>query len=474
VYFFRTFARFTTPITMPSIMTIDDKKVISYKRIFAIAFPIILSQLSQNIIAIADTMFLGNIGEAELAAGALGTIFYQVFFMFLWGFGVGTQITVARLKGEKKEKSIGRFFQQSVLFMFLAAILLLILYHIWGRQLLGLLVSSPEVLETSMRYIDARVWGFPFAFISASFMAFYIGISRTRIISWVAITMGVVNILGDWMLIYGKAGFPEMGIAGAAWASVFSEIVGVVVFFIISLKKENNLRYRLYKRFPIHITIIGRLLKVSYPTMFQFLISFGNYFFFFTLIESMGQHSLAIANIARSCYTVFLVPIWGFTSTVASLTAYFLGRERVENIPSTRLINKLIVRSLILGCSCVAVVVLPFFIFSDTLLGLFTNDISLVKDAFNPVLIMMSASFLVCISQIFFNVIIGHEKTKQGFIIEVVTTAVYILYSLYVIKVLHSSVTIAWTNEYIYCGCILLFSTTYLWWLRHRRVRQSL
>ncbi|MDR2557159.1 MAG: MATE family efflux transporter [Bacteroidales bacterium] len=447
---------------------------ITYKRIFAIAFPIILSQLAQSIVAIADTMFLGNVGETELAAAALGTIFYQVFFMFLWGFGVGTQITIARVRGENHEKSIGRIFQHSIFFMLCASLIILLLYHIFGKMLMGTLISSGPILNAAIEYLDARVWGYPFAFIGISFMAFYIGIARTNIISYAAIAIGIVNIIGDYLLIFGNGGFPEMGMAGAAWASVFSEIVWVIIFFAASTIKNNN-RYRLYKRFPLHKPLFGRLFKISYPTMLQFLFSFGTYFCFLILIEGMGQRSLAIANITRSCYTIFLLPIWGFTSTVASLTAYLLGRDRTaqktqkNGIHVNHLINTLVWKSTLLGFACITVILLPFFIFSNTLLGLFTQDISLVYDSMDALLVISIAAYLMCIAQVIFNVVIGYEKTKQAFTIEMITIAFYILYAWIIIKQLHCSIAVAWTTEYLYTLLIFLLSVCYLLWIRRRR-----
>ncbi|MDR0763224.1 MAG: MATE family efflux transporter [Bacteroidales bacterium] len=445
---------------------------VTYKRIFAIAFPIILSQLAQNVVAIADTMFLGNVGETELAAAALGTIFYQIFFMFMWGFGVGTQITIARVRGENHEKSIGRIFQHSIFFMFCASLIILLLYYMFGRTVMDTLISSQTVLNATMEYLDARVWGYPFAFIGAAFMAFYIGIARTKIISYAAIAIGIVNIIGDYLLIFGHNGFPAMGIAGAAWASVFSETVWVIIFFAVSITK-NNKRYRLYQRFPLHKSLFGRLFKISYPTMLQFLFSFGTYFCFLILIEGMGQRSLAIANIARSCYTIFLIPIWGFTSTVASLTAYFLGRSRaMHNIAThenvNRLIDTLVIKSILLGFVCITVVVLPFFIFSNTLLGLFTQDISLVHDSMSAVLIVTTAAYLMCIAQIIFNVVIGHEKTKHAFVIELITIACYILYAWLIIKQWHVSIAVAWTTEHLYTILIFALSFGYLWWMRRK------
>ena len=95
---------------------------IGYKRIFGIAFPIILSNLAQNVIAIADTIFLGNLGEVELGAAALASIFYQVMVMVIFGFGVGAQILMSRRLGQGQFKSIGCIFQHTLWFTLFCAL----------------------------------------------------------------------------------------------------------------------------------------------------------------------------------------------------------------------------------------------------------------------------------------------------------------------------------------------------------------
>ncbi|MEG1910708.1 MAG: MATE family efflux transporter, partial [Bacteroidales bacterium] len=96
---------------------------ISYKRIWQIALPMILGSVAQNLITLADTIFLGNVGEVELGAAAIASIFYQTLVMLMFGFGIGTQITIAKRLGEKKGKTIGSVFQHYVVFMILSSVI---------------------------------------------------------------------------------------------------------------------------------------------------------------------------------------------------------------------------------------------------------------------------------------------------------------------------------------------------------------
>ena len=163
---------------------------ISYAHIFKIAFPVILGQLAQNVISLADTMFLGHVGETELAGGALAAIFYQVAVMFMMGFGVGTQIIIAHRMGEGLPRSVGRLFFHAVCFMLLAAGVVLLLFKGFGSLMLAGMIRTPGVRAAVDEYLQWRVYGLPFAFLSICFNAFYVGTARTRTISAATLTMG--------------------------------------------------------------------------------------------------------------------------------------------------------------------------------------------------------------------------------------------------------------------------------------------
>lgn len=438
---------------------------VSYAHIFKIAFPVILGQLAQNVISLADTMFLGHVGETQLAAGALAAIFYQVAVMFMTGFGIGTQILIAHRMGEGLPRSVGRFFFHAVSFMLMAALLIFLLFKCFGSMMLVGMIRTPEVCAAVDEYLQWRVYGLPFAFVSVCFNAFYVGTARTRTISVATLTMGGVNVLLDYLLVFGIGPFPELGMRGAALASVIAEAVGMGVYIVVSLnRRENRERYRLFTPFPLRGFVFGKMLNMAYPLMLEYLISFGNYFIFFLMIERLGQHPLAVANITRSLYTIFLLPTWGYTATVSSVTAYLCGQKRPEEI------GVLVRRCMLLGVVSVSVLILPYLPLHDLVLSCFTGDAGLRAEAFRPSLVAIAATYLMVWSQMIFNSILGRGKTGVGFAIELVTLAIYMGYSAYIILYRRASVAWAFTTEWVYIVTLALFSLAYLRWMRRREV----
>lgn len=449
-------------MSSPTSLGLPQNSDISYKRIFGIAFPIILSSLAQNLISLADTIFLGNLGEVQLGAAALAVIFYQVVYMTVFGFGVGAQIMMARRLGQGQKHAIGRIFQHALWFCLAAALLCWILYQFFGENLIFSMVHTEDTGRAVLDYLNVRVYGFPFAFACVAFNAFYVGIARTRNISIATLVMGVVNVVLDYVLVFGVWGFPRMEMAGAALASVIAEICGLLTYILLTWFSGHRKTYSPFRRFPLQIKLVGSLLQLSYPVMIQYFLSFANYFLFFLFIESLGQHALAIANITRSMYVLFLIPTWGFASTTATLTSYLCGQGRTGDIMTV------VKRCLLLVTICVSFIVVLYLPFNRQVLGIFTKDVLLAAESFAPSLVAILATYLMGVAQVVFNTILGRGRTKAGFFIEFANMVLYFLYGWIFIYIGHCSVAVAFGTEVCYTLGLLFISLGYIAIMRKR------
>lgn len=449
-------------MSSPTSLGLPQNSDISYKRIFGIAFPIILSSLAQNLISLADTIFLGNLGEVQLGAAALAVIFYQVVYMTVFGFGVGAQIMMARRLGQGQKHAIGRIFQHALWFCLAAALLCWIPYQFFGESMIFSMVHTEDTGRAVLDYLNVRVHGFPFAFACVAFNAFYVGIARTRNISIATLVMGVVNVVLDYVLVFGVWGFPRMEMAGAALASVIAEICGLLTYILLTWFSGHRKTYSPFRRFPLQIKLVGSLLQLSYPVMIQYFLSFANYFLFFLFIESLGQHALAIANITRSMYVLFLIPTWGFASTTATLTSYLCGQGRTGDIMTV------VKRCLLLVTICVSFIVVLYLPFNRQVLGIFTKDVLLAAESFAPSLVAILATYLMGVAQVVFNTILGRGRTKAGFFIEFANMVLYFLYGWIFIYIGHCSVAVAFGTEVCYTLGLLFISLGYIAIMRKR------
>lgn len=200
------------------------------KQIWLIAYPILISLIMEQMIGMTDTAFLGRVGEIELGASAIAGVFYTVIFMVAFGFSIGTQILIARRNGEANYKTIGSLLYQGIYFQtFLAAVLFLLSYC-FSPILLKHIIESPQIYEAANSYLHWRVFGAFFSFSAIIFRAFFLGTMQTKTLTLNSIVMVLSNIVLNYILIFGKLGFPALGIAGAAIGSSLAELISLVFF----------------------------------------------------------------------------------------------------------------------------------------------------------------------------------------------------------------------------------------------------
>jgi putative MATE family efflux protein len=238
-----------------------------YKKIWAISAPIMLSLLAQSIVSITDTAFLGRVGEIELGASAIAGLYYFCFYMIGFGFGTGLQIIVSRRKGERKNSSIGLAVDNGIYFLFLLAVFLTFVSLFFAPDFFRFSISSPKILQQSIVFLDYRIWGLFFAFCNIVFRSFFVGITNTKYLTYNAVIMAVSNIILDYGLIFGNLGLPEMGLKGAAIASVISEAIAAVFFVIIVIKNKRFEMYKLFRFKRPEWKIIYSILDISFYIM---------------------------------------------------------------------------------------------------------------------------------------------------------------------------------------------------------------
>ncbi|UBM63532.1 MATE family efflux transporter [Candidatus Sulfidibacterium hydrothermale] len=432
------------------------EKDISYKRIWYIAYPIILGSIAQNLINFTDTAFLGRVGEVALGAGALGGIFYLAVFMLGLGFGMGEQIIVARRYGEKKQHAIGSVVDHSFLFLMLLAVAAFLLLRFGSVEILRYGVHSRDVAAGTKQFLDYRAFGIFAAFVNVGFRSFYVGLGRTKVITYTTVVLAVVNIILDYLLIFGKFGFPEMGIAGVALASVIAEYVAALGFFLYTVVTVRFSDFSLFRFRPLRFEKMQRILKVSFPTMMQQFVSLSVWFVFFLFVEKIGKSSLAVSNIIRSIYVLLMVPIWGFATAANTLVSYLIGAGRSKEV--MRLVFR-IIRLCFLG---VMLLVLAGVLFPRALLSVYTNDALLIRMGIPVLHVISLGAILLSVGFVLFSAVAGTGKTQVSLFIELTVLVIYLVYTYLVVECWHGTVVQAWTAEWIYGLLLSLFSFLYL------------
>ncbi len=252
-----------------------------------------LGLLAENLVGVIDTAFLGHVGDLELAASAIASTYYVILFVVGMGFGTGTQILIARRNGEGNYKKIGGIFENSLYFIWFFSAVTILLSFFFSRQILGVMLASDEILNAAMRYLDIRIFTLFFSLGCVIMRSFFVGIEFTKYIGIGALVISVVNFVADYLLIFGKLGFPAMGLEGAAVATMIAEVAGFGYFVWIIGRKIDLTKYDMFVFRRPQWHVVKHTMKLSVFTMLQNLLSLSTWFLFFVIIEKTGEQNLA-------------------------------------------------------------------------------------------------------------------------------------------------------------------------------------
>lgn len=401
----------------------------SYKQIWLIAYPILISLLMEHMINVTDTAFLGHVGEVELGASALAGVLYMAIYMLGFGFSIGVQILIARKNGERKYGEIGGIFMQGAFFLLALAAFMFFLCDSITTHILSRLISSDQVYAAASSYLEWRRYGLFFSFIAILFRAFYIGITETRTLTLNSIVMVLSNIVFNYILIFGKFGFPALGIAGAAIGSSLAELVSLLFYVAYTRLKVDKKKYALFQQFSFKLSEFKRIWNISCWTMLQSILFPSQWFLFFIAISDTT--SSMVSNLLGS------------------------GKEKSEIWLACKRAIRL---TYMIG--------IPFLLlsalFPTVLLQIYTNSQELVQAALPTMYIMLLGYLLSAPGLVLFNAVSGTGNTSRSMKIMLITISIYVVYVVVMVMYLQVDVAIAWTSEYIYGGMLLLLSYLYL------------
>jgi putative MATE family efflux protein len=429
---------------------------ITYKSIWNISYPIILGGLAQTVVNVTDTAFLGRVSEVALGASAIAGLFYVTVFMLGLGFSIGTQIIVARYHGEKKYTEIGKVLDHSIYFMLPLALLLFLFLKTLSPWLLSYFVKSPEVLQSSIIYIDNRCWGILFAFIGLCIRSFYIGISNTRMVIYSTLISAIANFILNYILVFGKFGFAPMGIAGSAMASSISEVISLGFVISYTYYTMDFEKYQLFKFARFNGDKIRSIFKVAAPSMFQTFIAVWSWFVFFLIVEKMGERPLAISNLIRNMYMILMIPLMGFSSATNTLVSNLMGQGREREV------FQMIKKISLLCFACTLVITLLNLINPRIVLSLFTNDNGLIEATLGSLYVICGSLLMFSVTSVLLSSVSGSGNTMASLVIETVTIAFYLAATWFVAQVLHLRIELVWCVEYVYFAFMGMLSIWYL------------
>jgi putative MATE family efflux protein len=427
-----------------------------YSDIWKISWPIMLSGLANTMINFTDTAFVSRVGETELAASAIGGVYYFVMVMLGVAIGIGSQIMIARKAGENNKVEIGHIFDHSVLLLVALGVVMMGIIYFSAPAFIYSILDSKEVAEAAVVYLKARSWGLVFMMLLVATRCLYTGIGQTRIIGYTTVLMMVLNFILGYALTFGHWGFAALGIMGVGIASAISETAASLYAVAYSIMRSTLKEFSLFRFKKFQWPLITQIFNLSAPIVLQHFLSMGSWFLFFVLIEKSGSHSLAISNVVRSLYMLLMTPIWGFSQASNTMTSNILGQKMYDSVLS--LTGRIIKMSLVMSLITVVLVIA----FPSALLGLVTSDPAVIRDSISSLYIVCAATIFFSVGIVLLSAVSGTGDTRAAMIIEILNIAAYLIFIILCSQVFHTSVEVIWVSEIQYWVLMALFSYFYL------------
>lgn len=336
----------------------------SYRDIMRVSMPLVVSMTTTVVMTFTDRVFLANYSIDAIAAALPAGIAAFVFLSFFADTAGYSNVIIAQYTGAGALQRVGRAMWQGIYFSIFAWLIMVGLALCAG-SLFKLVGHAPEVQRLEVAYFRVLCFGSGIHIIGMSLSSFYTGRGATRPVMVIYFISMLLNVPLDYALINGVWIFPELGIFGAALATVFSWTVATGLLAVIVFTRDNDRVFKVLKNYHFNRGLFRRLLRFGVPSGLQFSLDVFAFLFFVFMVGRIGKVELAVTNIAISLDSVSFRPLMGFALGTSTLVGQALGRNRPDQALAAAKATMVIVAGYI------SVLILLFLLVPQPLLELF-------------------------------------------------------------------------------------------------------
>ncbi|MFY0591256.1 MATE family efflux transporter [Roseivirga sp.] len=340
-----------------------------------LAYPVMLSQLGHIMVGIVDSIMVGQIGSSALAASAFANNFLGVFLMFGIGVSYGITPLVAQADGQSDSGKITRLLRHSIILCSGVGIFLFMM--LFGVSNFFPFMSQPnEVVTLGTPYFIIISSSLIPLMIFQNFRQFSEGLSITKPTMYITIIANLVNVLLNYFLIYGKFGFPEMGLNGAGWATLVSRVMMAIGLGVFVYRYSHFKAYRTaFNLSKVKANLFKPILKLGVPSGIQFVFEVGAFAMAAIMMGWLGTKPLAAHQIAISLVSLSYMMATGIAAASTVRVGNQIGARDGHNLQ--RVGNTSFLMSLVFMACCA----LFFILFSNFFPTLYVEDLEVIKIA---------------------------------------------------------------------------------------------
>ncbi|MCP4755581.1 MAG: MATE family efflux transporter, partial [Proteobacteria bacterium] len=301
----------------------------SFGEILRVTLPLVAATASHTILTFTDRVFLSWYSPTAIAAAVPASILSFTFTCFFLGTGQYVNVLIAQFFGAKQNEDLARSLWQGIYFTLLSAVII-ILFIPLGFFIIEHSGHSPAVIAEEKAYFGILMFGGGFIVMGAVLSSFFSGRSLTKVVMYLSVMGAAINIVLNYVLIFGKLGFPGMGIRGAGIATITASGVVVFSYVVLILIGKDRHQFPVTRLIGFNKRIFLKLIRFGVPNGFQFFIDLATFSAFIFLIGLQGDAILAASNIVLSVNMLAFMPMLGIGQATSILVGQYMGRKKPD------------------------------------------------------------------------------------------------------------------------------------------------
>lgn len=353
------------------------------KETIKLTTPVFLELLLSSLFGMVDMMMVGNSGPAHITTpsiAAIGITNQMVLIGIAMAQAIGAAGTaiISRYCGANRSERVPDVVKHLILMMIILLIIpFTIVTQLFPENIMNFIGAEQDTISTGINYFRVITFGFIFQAFNLGIFASIRGSGDTRTPMRINITVNLLNVFGNYILIFGKLGFPALGVTGAGISTALSHVIATIILFIILLDKNNIVRLDLSKGFKLNKGIVENLIKIGGPAAMEQVFFRLGVVLFIKIIAGLGTVVYATHQIASNIISLSFAPGQAFGIAASTLVGRSLGEKRVDKAETfIKESNRLaLIASIFFG--------LVFFFLGPKLTGLYTDDQSIIKESVN-------------------------------------------------------------------------------------------
>ncbi|MBO4727523.1 MAG: MATE family efflux transporter [Spirochaetaceae bacterium] len=334
------------------------------KLLLQMSLPMMISMFVQSLYNIVDSIFVAQISEHALTAVSLAFPIQNLMFSVAIGTGVGINSLLSRRLGEKNFDEVDMVANNGIFLAICGFIVFMIVGFIVPRPYFESQTDNAEIIEYGVTYMRICLIACAGVFGAITFERLLISTGKTGLSMISQLTGTAFNLVFDPILIFGLLGFPKMGIAGAALATVLGQFATMTVSFILNVRKNKEIRLSI-KGLKPEGQIIGKIYAVGIPSIIVMSIGSILVYFLNIILGSFTTTAIAVYGVYFKLQSFVFMPVFGLNNGSVPIVGYNFGARNKKRVTKTIIISSLA------ACSIMLVGMLIFELFPRQLLGMF-------------------------------------------------------------------------------------------------------